>query len=257
MKSAPGLAALIKPSFTWYGANTLSAHVGFGFLSHRRPRVGVDGIGAGDGIGRVAEEPQAARRAAPVRRLLDDRRRQLIARGACDVAVDAEHRRGMRQRRGDVVAVADEGQRAAGERSEPFLQRDEISQRLARMLFVGQRVDHVEALGRRREFFERPLRERPDDDGMDPALEISGDVGDRLAASQRHVGLQRDDLPARARAPRFQRWSASEATAFRTASPRSGPRARGPSGHPRRARAPPSFEAPARGSVRDRRPRGR
>ena len=31
---------------------------------------------------------------------------------------------------------------------------------------------------------------------MDPPFEISGDVGDRLAPSQRHVGLQRDDLSA-------------------------------------------------------------
>jgi len=64
------------------------------------------------------------------------------------------------------------------------------------MLFVGQRVDDVKTCCRRGEFFERPLREGPDDGGMDPPLEISGNIGDRLAASQRDIGLQCDDLSA-------------------------------------------------------------
>ena len=40
------------------------------------------------------------------------------------------------------------------------------------------------------------LRERADDDGVDPALEVARDVGDRLAPSERGVGLQRHDVAA-------------------------------------------------------------
>ena len=52
MNSAPGLASAISASFTWYGAKTCAADVGFGLLAHRRPGVGVDRVGAGDGVGR-------------------------------------------------------------------------------------------------------------------------------------------------------------------------------------------------------------
>ena len=64
---------------------------------------------------------------------------------------------------------------------------------------------------RLRELLERLLRERADDDGVDPALEIARDVGDRLAPAERDVRLQRDhvaaeladrDLERRARAQR-------------------------------------------------------
>ena len=40
------------------------------------------------------------------------------------------------------------------------------------------------------------LRERADDDRVDPALEVARDVGDRLALPERHVRLQRDDVAA-------------------------------------------------------------
>ena len=64
------------------------------------------------------------------------------------------------------------------------------------MLAVGQRVDDVQLRRGRGELLEQPLRERPDDDRVDPALEVARDVGDRLAPSERRVGLQRDDVAA-------------------------------------------------------------
>src|SRR5438876_616421 len=49
---------------------------------------------------------------------------------------------------------------------------------------------------RRRKFAEQTLRERPDDDRVDPPFEISRHVGNRLALAERHIGLQRDHLAA-------------------------------------------------------------
>ena len=101
--------------------------------------------------------------------------------------------------------------RPAAQRAPPLAQRQAVGQRLARVLVVGQRVDHVQPRRRGGELLEQPLRERPDDDRVDPALEVARDVGDRLAAAERGVRLQRDhvaaeladgDLERRARAQR-------------------------------------------------------
>ena len=110
--------------------------------------------------------------------------------------VDTEEGRPVRERGRDVVAVADKGERAAGQCSPPFPKRDEIGERLARMLLIGQRVDHVEPAGGRSEFGEHGLRKRADDHGVNPPLQISGDVGHRFAPAERHIRLQRDDLAA-------------------------------------------------------------
>ena len=58
--------------------------------------------------------------------------------------VHAEHRRRVRERHGDVVAVADVRDRAAAQRSPPFAQRQTIGERLARVLLVGQRIHDVQ-----------------------------------------------------------------------------------------------------------------
>ena len=190
-------------------------------------------------------------------RLLHDRVRQLIRLGARDVQVHAEHRRGVRERRRDVVAVADERDRAAAQRSQLFPQRQEVGNRLARMLFVGQRVDDVQPRRRGGELREQLLRERSDDDGVDPALEIARDVGDRLAPAERRrrAAARRCGRPARARRSRTS--TACAATACRTASRRGGRRGRRRSAPGVRARGPPSAAPPGRGSARDRAGRGR
>ena len=149
---------------------------------------------------------------ARVRRgLLHDRVRQLIRLGTGDVDVDAEHRRRVHERGRDVVAVADVGDRAAAQRPEPLLQREEVGERLAGMLLVGERVDRRAAAAAAANSCSSVLREGPDDHGVDPAFEVARDVGDRLAAAERDVGLQRDDMPAELadrdleRRPRAQR----------------------------------------------------
>jgi hypothetical protein len=76
-----------------------------------------------------------------------------------------------------------------------LLQRQEVGDRLARMLLVGERVDTCSAAPPRRTP-EHLLREGADDDRVDPALEIARDVGDRLAPAERDVRLQRDDVAA-------------------------------------------------------------
>ncbi len=108
----------------------------------------------------------------------------------------AQHRRGLRERGGNVVAVADEGNRAAAQAAEPFGQRQAVGQRLAGMLFVGQRVDDAQPRRGVGESLETRLRERADDRSGDPALEVAGDVGDGLAAAERNVFRRLDRVAA-------------------------------------------------------------
>ena len=72
--------------------------------------------------------------------------RELVALGRRDVQGDAEHARRVRERRRDVVAVADEGHASVRGRS-PHCSRRRIAvgERLTRVLLVGQRVDDVQA----------------------------------------------------------------------------------------------------------------
>ena len=85
MNSAPGLASDISSSFTWYGREDAAPQLGFLLLAHRRPRVGVDRVGAGDGVSRFAEEAQPRAVARHAGRLLHDRVRQLAWLRAGDV----------------------------------------------------------------------------------------------------------------------------------------------------------------------------
>ena len=102
----------------------------------------------------------------------------------------------MRQRCGDVVAVADVGDGSPAQRAPPLPQRHAVGQRLARVFLVGEGVDDVEPGGSRGELLQQPLRERPDDHRVDPALQIARDIGHRLAAAQRGVGMEREDVAA-------------------------------------------------------------
>ncbi len=111
----------------------------------------------------------------------------------CTPSIDA----GLRERRGDVVAVADEGERAAGERAETLLQRQHVGQRLARMFLVGQRVDDVQVAARgRRTLTSRACANVRTTAAVHPALEIARDVFDGLAAAERDVRRRFDDLAA-------------------------------------------------------------
>ena len=102
----------------------------------------------------------------------------------------------MHERRADVVAVADERDALAGERSPSLDQRLHVGQRLARMLFVAERVDDVQLRRDLGDLMQPLLPERADHDRVDPALEVAGDVVDRLAIGVHHVGGNLDDVAA-------------------------------------------------------------
>ena len=68
------------------------------------------------------------------------------------------------------------------------VERLDVGERLTGVLFVRQRIDHVQALGRLADLHEPILAERADDDRIDPALEVAGDVVNRLAVGVHDVG---------------------------------------------------------------------
>src|SRR4029078_5179256 len=65
-----------------------------------------------------------------------------------------------------------------------------VRQRLTRMLFVSQRIDHVKlpcGVGNDRGFL---LRERPNHQGAHPTLEVACDIDERLANTFGKLGRQ-------------------------------------------------------------------
>ena len=90
-----------------------------------------------------------------------------------------------------VGAVADVGERAAGQRAEALGHRLQVGEDLAGVELVGQRVDHRDG-GRRRQLLDPLLaRGAPGDRGDLPG-QHPADVGDGLAAAD--VRLGRVDL---------------------------------------------------------------
>ena len=80
--------------------------------------------------------------------------------------------------------------------AELFVQRQQVGQRLAGVLLVGERVDHVQPRRRRRELHQPVLRKRPDHHARHPAFEVAGDVGNRLAFTHGDVLRRRDHVAA-------------------------------------------------------------
>ena len=104
---------------------------------------------------------------------------------------DSELRCRVRQRRRDVVAVADVGQRAPVARTPVLADRHHVRQRLTRMFLVAERVDDAQHRCRRGERGQLVVRVGPDDERLDPALEIPRHVLQRLAAA---IGKLRRDV---------------------------------------------------------------
>ena len=184
-KIASGFASAISCSVTWNGAERLRAHVTLALLAHRGPDVGVDGVCAGDGLGGIVDDGEVGSRApSEASRIREDPRvgRELGRTG--DREVEAGEGGHLEQRVGDVVAtVADEREPAPGDVAEHLLDREQVGQRLARMVLVGERVHN----GHRRparQLVDRLLRERADDDRRDVARQRASRVGDRLAAAE-------------------------------------------------------------------------
>src|SRR6266511_149904 len=161
------------------------SQVTLGLLAHRGPDVCVDGMRAVHRGLRIADDAQlcaGAPRELP--RLLDDACVRSVALRARDGDVETGERARLQQRMGDVVAsVADECKPPLFEIPERLPHRQDVGERLARVVLVRERVDH-----RHRsplcERLDRLLRERADHDRIDVAGQRTGGVGDRLAPSE-------------------------------------------------------------------------
>ena len=144
-------------------------------LAHRHPRVGVHGVGAGHRVlgprrsGR--RSPRRAGAAAPAR---SARRRSPAGRRS---AVRHPARAAdLAERAGDVVVVADPGDRAFGQRPERLLHRQRVGERLQRVRAVGQQVDD-----RHRRHGRHPLEHRVvEHAGGEHGVEAGEDPGDVL-----------------------------------------------------------------------------
>jgi hypothetical protein len=84
---------------------------------------------------------------------------------------------GVCERRGHVVAVADERYATSQQRSPVLLQRHHVGKRLTRMLFVAERVDDVQFRGGRGHQRNFVLGVGAYDECVHPSLEVARDVG--------------------------------------------------------------------------------
>ena len=115
---------------------------GFVLEAHAGADVGVDGVGAGDGLDGVVDEGDAAAGGlGDLDGLVDDVELGREAFGRGDGAVRAELRGGEHERVADVVAVADVGEVKALDGAEALFEGEEVGDGLAGMLEVGERVD--------------------------------------------------------------------------------------------------------------------
>ena len=88
----------------------------------------------------------------------------------------------------DIVAVADIGDLQALHSAELFLECEIVSERLAGMEFIGERVDHGD-VDAGRHFFQNTLFVNAGDDALHPTLEVAGHVGDGFALAQPRLGV--------------------------------------------------------------------
>ena len=84
----------------------------------------------------------------------------------------------------NVVAVADVGELDVAQVAELFFQREEIGERLTRMLEIAESVDDRD-LAHARHPGDGCMAERAQNDAVHPAFEIVSDIGERSRASSR------------------------------------------------------------------------
>src|ERR1019366_2733982 len=134
------------------------------FLSHRGPDVGVHDVRAGDGFARVAVQRD-------VRVLLGAREQRgigIVAFGAREGEIEAEPVRGVEPGVRHVVAVADPRDLLALVGAEVLPHRDNIGEDLARMLKIGEAVDHRN-IGVERKLVDVAVGVRADHDAVNHA----------------------------------------------------------------------------------------
>ena len=139
---------------------------------------------AGRLVGVVGERQRAAAGGGDAVREAHRRLVELVGVGRGDDDVHACDHRRAHERAADVVGIADVGQaHAAQVGAEALAQRQQVGQRLARVVIVGEAVDHGHAreLG---QLVDVGLRERADHDRVEVAREHHRGVAHRLAAAR-------------------------------------------------------------------------
>src|SRR6266404_5891971 len=111
-----------------------------GFLAHARPDVGVDYVGAIDGVRRVAVHLERVA-GNMLAEYLEKRFVEAVPLGRGEDEAGAELAADDGQRPSDVVAVADEHDCPARRIAEGLLEREIITQCLAGMVVIRQAVD--------------------------------------------------------------------------------------------------------------------
>src|SRR5882724_10531901 len=93
---------------------------------------------------------------------------------------------------GDVIPIAHICQVNLGKIAEMLLQRKEIGERLTRMLKVAECIDYrdISVCGH---IFDRRVTESAQHDQVNPALQVVGDVMQRLAGVDAAAGLVHEE----------------------------------------------------------------
>jgi hypothetical protein len=126
----------------------------------------------------------------------DDSRIGLELRGRRDTKLEAELDRRVHPGRRDVVAVADPGDRPAGNGAPGLLERQDVGNDLTGMAAIGQAVDHGDC-GIVRKLGQRGVQVRAHHERIGIAREHLRRIGNRLAAAELGVGvIETDRLPA-------------------------------------------------------------
>jgi len=184
--------------------------VGLGLLPHAGPDVGIDGLGPGDGAGRVVlHEQRQAREGLGEGGVEFDR--EGVALGAGQDELHAQQGRGDGQRAGDVVAVADEGQADPLQPAGRLAEGQQVGHRLAGVRGVGEGVDDGDR-GVPGQLLDGRVGVGPHGEGVDELADHAREIGhalpdpeahvlaaeeDRVAAELRNGGLETDAGPHR------------------------------------------------------------
>ena len=142
MTMALGSASATKLGVDLIGREDFFALLGFGFLAHAGPGVGVDDVGALDGLMRVAVEVDlAATLFGKVASQIDGLGLNVIPSGTRMGEVAAQLGDDVHEGDGNVIAIADKSHVHALERAEFFDDGQGICHGLAGMVVIAQAVD--------------------------------------------------------------------------------------------------------------------
>ena len=176
-------ACASSSAFSWKGARSARRRCASVLVAHADPDVGVDRVGAGRRLARVARVQRRQPGLDPV-----------AVRGG-DPDLDARRPAEHGQRARDVVAVAHIGDPQAVQVAEALAERQQIGQRLAGMVVARQPVDHrhLRPVGQLRDHL---VRARPDHDRLHVAGQNARRVPHRLAARELELVAAQDQRRA-------------------------------------------------------------